>query len=187
MFYPGTLHSRLPQGIHGSAKIVHDSPDKLTRLRAAISGQPLRADKYTRLFVNGQLYMTDAEFEWMTNRPIIVKMRGDVLLGGLGLGFIVPAIANAAMVTSVTILEKSADVIALVGKHYKHPKVKIIEADVWTWPVPKKAFDIVYIDIWKDVPNEDNRDEIHDLKARFKPSLKKSGRTFVWCEHLVRG
>lgn len=183
---PGTLHLRIPEGSHGVAKVIHDSPDILTRLRAARDGQPLNASKYTRLIVDGTLWMTDAEYECWTQARFVNSVHGDVLIAGLGLGLILGPMLKNKRVTSVTVLEISADVIALIGPRYKHRKLTIIEADVKQWQPPKKAYDFVYFDIWSDVPNVDNKREIADLKKRYRSSLKTGGQSTAWCEHLTR-
>lgn len=186
MLRPGTLHTRIPVSQVGAAKIVHDSPDMLTRLRAARDGRPLNAQTYTRLFVDGTLWMTDAEFECVTNLRVIEWAAGDVLIAGLGIGLILPPLLNSPHVESVTVIERSADVIALVGPKYEHPKLTIIEADAYTWEPPKRAFNLIYFDVWANVPNEDNKEEITNLKKRYRPALKRHGKILAWCESYAR-
>lgn len=182
----GTLHKRIPEGEHGAARVVHDTPDDFTRLRARISGMPLYAEKYTRLFIGDQLWMTDAEFEWRSNLGFIVNAYGDVLIAGLGIGLILQPLIDAPDVLSITVIERSADVIALIGPHYQTPKLTIIEADAYMWTPPKKAYNVIYFDIWPDVPNSDNREEISGLKKRYRAALKKGGRSYAWCEERAR-
>lgn len=98
MLRAGTLHQRIPATALGSVKVVHDTPDELTRLRAQMNGQPLTAEKYTRLFIDGQLWMTDAEFECWTNADFVRAASGDVLIAGLGLGLTLPPVLEKASV-----------------------------------------------------------------------------------------
>lgn len=182
----GTLHTRIPEGEYGAARVVHDSPDMLTRLRAARDGQPLNANVYTRLFVNGRLWMTDAEFECITNSRVIDWAEGDVLIAGLGLGLILQPLIDSPKINSITVLEQSADVIALIGPRYKHPKLTIIETDAHAWMPPKHAYNLVYFDIWPDVPNSDNREQVTALKKRYRTALKRGGKTLAWCEEYTR-
>src|SRR5579862_537062 len=127
MFQPASMHAIIPPDEHGSAKIVHDTPDPFTRLRAAMHGQELSHGKYTRLIVDGTLWMTDADYEWRTNLEAVDKMKGDVLLAGLGIGFIVcPALSDPG-VSSVTVIENNADVVALIVPHLNGSKLKIVE------------------------------------------------------------
>src|SRR5687768_6070987 len=177
MLQPETLHKRVPMAQVGSARVVHDSPDAFTRMRAARDGQPLNADTYTRLFVDGKLWMTDAEFECWTNADFVRRAFGDVLVAGLGLGLVLQPLLDSKVVETVTVLERSADVIALIGPIYSNAKLTIIEADARKWEPPKKAYHFVYLDIWADVPNSDTLKDIAALKQRYRPSLKKHGRT----------
>lgn len=186
MMIAGALHKRIPEGQHGNARVVHDTPDKFTRMRAAFDGQPLKAETYTRLFVDGQLYMTDAEFECWTNHDFVHKAFGNVLVAGLGLGLILQPLIDSTVVESVTVLERSADVITLIGPLYNHPKITIVEADVHEWTPPKKAYHFIYFDIWANVPNSDTLAEIRTLKQKYRPALAKHGRTMAWCENYAR-
>lgn len=182
----GTLHTRIPEGEHGAARVVHDTPDEFTRLRAQFSGMPLYAEKYTRLLIGNTLWMTDAEFECHSNAGFVVSAHGEVLIAGLGLGLILQPLIDSPKVDSITVVERSADVIALISPYYPSPKLAIVEADVHLWTPPKKAFDVIYFDIWPDVPNSDNREEITTLKKRYRAGLKKAGRSFAWCEERTR-
>src|SRR5258705_8091316 len=157
---PGQLYKSIPVATYGRAKIVHDSPDALTRARAARDGQPLREKIYTRLFVDGVLWMTDSEFECYTNYPFLRRAFGDVLIAGLGLGLILRPLIESNEVTSITVIEQSADVIELIRPHYDCKKLSVIQADATTWKVPAKRYNFVYLDIWANVPNEDNLPEI---------------------------
>lgn len=186
MLQPGTLHKLIPAGKVGAAEIVHDSPDFLTKLRAARDGQPLNAETYTRLIVDGVLWMTDAEFECWTNQSFLRTAKGEVLVAGLGLGLILtPLLANKA-VSSVTVLEINPDVIALVGPHFQSKKLTIVNIDARAWTPPAKAFDVIYFDIWADVPNSDNKTDISALKKRYRRSLKTGGCSSAWCEAMAR-
>lgn len=180
---PGSFHKLIPAGEHGTAKIVHHTPDRFTRLRARFEGQPLDCQTYTRLFIGDTLWMTDAEFEWRTQLQAVKRMTGDVLIAGLGIGFILRPILQDG-IASVTVLEKNADVIALVAPHF--PTVKIIEADARSWIPPRRAFDAIYFDIWADIPNADDRDDIKALKRKYRPALRKGGWIGAWCEGYAR-
>lgn len=182
----GTLHKIVPAGEHGAARVVHDTPSDFERLRASWDGMPLYAQKYTRLFIGNEVWMTDAEFECYSNQKIVIRAYGDVLVAGLGLGLILGPMLAMEDISSVTVLEKSPDVIALVGPWYQSEKLTIIEANVHEWTPPKKAYNFVYFDIWPNVPNSDQRAEISTLKKRYRSSLKPGGRTAAWCEERTQ-
>lgn len=168
--------ARVPPGKVGVAELVHDTPSELTRLRAAIQGQPLGREKYARLLIRGRLYMTDAEFEWRTNSEPVMRARGDVLIAGLGIGLILdPIIEKAA---TVTVVEHEADVISLVAPHF--PTVKVVHADIFKWEPEKGAkWDMIYFDIWPNI-SEDDLDEAKALRKRYRKFLRKGGWMGSW-------
>lgn len=184
-FRAGSMHRIVPAASHGTASIVHDAPDEFTRLRASLAGQPLESEKYTRLLIAEQVWMTDAEFEYRSNLRAIWEAHGDVLIAGLGIGFILPPILARPNVSSVTVVERNADVIDLVAPYF--PKVKVVHADAYQWEPPRRSFDYIYFDIWKNVPNSDNMKEIRALKLRYRSALRKGGKTAAWCEDYARG
>ncbi len=183
-FLPGSMHKILPAGEFGAAKVVHDRPDALTKLRAAMHGQPLDCEVYTRLIVGGTLWMTDADYEWRTNLEPVRNMTGDVLIAGLGIGFVLAPLRNRERITSVTVIEKNADVIALVEPTF--PFARVIHADIYEWEPPKKSFDCIYFDIWENVPNRDDWEDMKTLKKRYRPALRKGGWIGAWCEDRAK-
>lgn len=186
MTRPGSLHTIIPAGEHSTVEVVHDVPDALSRLQGAMHGQPLNAEKYTRLIINGECWMTDAEFECATSVPFERAARGDVLVIGLGLGLGIRPILAKPSVRSVLVLEINEDVIALIAPTIVHPKLRIVRGNAYSWRPPKAAFDLVYFDIWKDVPNEDNREDLARLRRHYKVSCRQSGRMMAWCEEGFR-
>lgn len=77
------------------------------------------------------------------------KMHGRVLVGGLGLGMAANMIAAMPAVTSVTVIEKEADIIRLVEGNLD-PKVVVVQADVFTYieGIKSDQFDSAYYDTW---------------------------------------
>jgi len=59
--------SRVPQGALKSAVIAHDVPDGIAILRASMHGMPLERRTYVRLLIDGDVAMTDAHFERLSN------------------------------------------------------------------------------------------------------------------------
>jgi hypothetical protein len=104
--------------------------------------------------------------EWMTLTPVdldtcdeaIEAARGKVVTFGLGLGYYAFMVSEKAEVESITVIEKSPDVIRLFERYilpyFKHPKkVKIINADAFEYAekiMPKEGFDLAFVDTWRD-------------------------------------
>lgn len=120
--------------------------------------------------------MTDAEFERKTNSDFMSKAQGDVLIAGLGIGLILDPLFEHC--SSVTVIEKNADVIALVAKHYQ--KATVIHADIFDWTPPAGTkYQTIYFDIWPDF-GEDQIDEGKTLEKKFRKYLNKGGYMQSW-------
>lgn len=101
------------------------------------------------------------EVTWMTNlvweqgyhRDYLRKVRGDVLLAGLGLGYDVWLVKNMEKVKSVTVVECEYDVIDLVWKHVKNNKSKIIHDRILNYMKnTDKRYDFIFFDIFQNDP-----------------------------------
>ncbi len=104
--------------------------------------------------------------EWMTLTPVdldtceeaILAARGRVVTFGLGLGYYAYMVSERSEVESITVVEKSHDVIKLFREYilpqFKHgEKVKIVEADAFEYAesiMPEEGFDLAFVDTWRD-------------------------------------
>ena len=104
--------------------------------------------------------------EWMTLTPVdldtcddaIDSARGKVITFGLGLGYYAYMASEKENVSSVTVVEKSSDVIRLFEKYilpqFSHPeKVRIINADAFEYAeytMPGENYDFAFVDTWRD-------------------------------------
>ncbi len=113
----------IPPGESGKVKVDHFTiePDTYQGFQC----ERISDGTYARLWVNGDVMMSDTDMELRTNREPVRDARGDVLIGGLGLGMItLPILLNPA-VTSVTVIELSQDVIDLVEPHLRNSHSRI--------------------------------------------------------------
>ena len=156
--------------------------------RALMDG--LKKDRYARLLIDGKIMMSDTPMEHRTNSNFVCNAHGDVLIGGLGLGMIVLAIQDKADVSSVTIIEKSEDVLAAVSQQLPlNSKVEIIEGDVFKYK-PCRKYDCIYMDIWP-YPDEDAYKEMKTLKRKYGHYLKPKNESpkrfnMCWAEYYAR-
>ncbi len=104
--------------------------------------------------------------EWMTLTPVdldtcdeaIDAAHGDVITFGLGLGYYAYMVSLKEDVRSITVIEKSADVIRLFERYifpyFPHKdKVKIINADAFEYAefeMPRCRYDFAFVDTWRD-------------------------------------
>lgn len=112
--------------------------------------------------------MTNSEKEWDTNQEFIQNAKGDVLMVGLGIGYVLPFILNK--IDSIDIVEKYQEVIDLAQIfHAVHdPKVKIIHADGITY-TPEKQYDTIWWDTF-GLPDEVGVENINRLTKYLKPN-----------------
>jgi len=193
----------VPPGKIGNTEVRHALVTETDANRSfAVEGvDAVLPGRYCQLWVDGQLFMTDTPAERRTNRPVVEAAHGDVLLGGLGLGLILPPLILAPEVTSITILEKSPEVLSLVGPSYqlgstywantpdayRLHKLRFVEADVFKW-TPDQKFHIVWLDIWSFV-NLSILSEMTKLKRKYKECLDQEGPASwigCWCEPELR-
>ena len=135
--------------------------------------------------------------EWMTLTPVdldtsdeaIEAAHGRVVTFGLGLGYYTYMCAEKPEVESITVVERSADVIRLFKTHilpqFAHPeKVRIIEADAFEYAehiMPGEHFDLAFVDTWRDASDG------LPMYERMKPLEKLSPETkfMYWIENFI--
>ncbi len=132
-----------------------------------------------------EIVMSDTPMEKCTNMDLYENAHGNVLIGGLGIGMILLAIQDKSEVSSITVIEKHQEVIDLVGSQLPlNNKVKIINADVFTWEINGK-YDTIYMDIWNGV-NGDLWEEHKKLSRRYIKAINKSNPNYwksSWRKH----
>lgn len=175
-------HLRIDDAIHGEREWSGISPDVT----------------YTRLKYGDTVVMSNTPMEMNTNFVFIHHCSGKVMVGGLGIGMILIAIANRMHVEHLTVVERSPEVIMLVWPHIvgklKFPAVCQL-GDVDTYrdarfkkPYPR-MFDWIYFDIWS-APCGDNWEQYKKLKRLYMPLLKKDGTIDAWrmerCRRLAQ-
>jgi spermidine synthase len=166
---------------------VSERESDLNRLRGLLhSGRFVRPGTYTKLMRGNTLVMSDTSNEIRDHLSAIYKSSGHCLIVGLGLGLVTKALLDKPEVTKVTVVEKSEEVIKLVGEYLleKYPdKLEIICADIFTWKAPKGAYyQVAWFDIW-DYICADNLPEMSKLKRKFGSKASWKG---CWCEYSCR-
>lgn len=147
------------------------------------------AGEYIKLYVDGQLMMSDTDMEKNSNREFVRKAHGDVMIAGLGIGLIINALrpkVESGKVTSITVYEKYQDVIDLIGPKYSDLPIKIICQDILTYkPVKGETYDTIYFDIWPEIdPN--NLGEIRMLHNRWKFRKRPGGWMDSWMKEFLQ-
>ncbi|MEM8994738.1 MAG: hypothetical protein AAGF23_08090 [Acidobacteriota bacterium] len=121
-------------------------------------------------------FMTDLYDEWWTQRVVLDEAAargGHLLISGLGLGMIVESVLRSPGmdVESITVIEKSPDVIRLVAPTLtaRYPeRLEIVEADVFRWTPPDgRRYSVAWHDIWPSP--YDVESETDALRRRYAP------------------
>lgn len=103
----------------------------------------------------GEVVMEDTEEELSKHLDFIMRAFGQVLLTGLGLGCVARGLLRNPRVEKVTIVERSLDVLKLVGRYLpSDPRLNIVLADALHW-VPNAVlhghkWDCAWHDLWSD-------------------------------------
>lgn len=191
----------IPEGKSGNAKVgyftVSDEEAERFNLRNLINKKPefnILPGKYTRLLIDGEVVMSDTPFEQRTNQEVVEAAKGNVLIAGLGIGMILVPILQNPRVESVTVVEKSADVAALVytslvtnGPFTADERMKLVMVveDISNFIPKPKYFNTIYFDIWPSVKT-DNLISGEKLKKQFRKHLKPGGWMKMWVEKDLR-
>lgn len=183
------LKANLPEGKCGNWEVEHFTIPEfdIESMRCAFHGRPVLPGNYTRLLRNRTLVMSDTPAEIRDLFPLFQRASQanahTVLINGLGLGMAVMGVLQYPNITHVDVVEKSEDVIQLVAvpmfEQWKD-RVTIHTADAFLIEWPKGSrWDLVWHDIWDNIPNEDDEADINSLKRKYCRRCKWQG---VWAQ-----
>lgn len=163
-----------------------------SKLRAALNPQrgdrSVEAGMYTRLLVDGVLWMSDTPTEVRDHDYIDDAMTEvwaydsempSMLIVGLGLGLVLRRVIMTYEIPEIDVVERDSRVIAAVGEHYQElaaqheVSLRIHQADINDWRPPRSAcWDLGFFDIWANIDMAD-LPEVARLRRRFRPRLSR--------------
>lgn len=130
----------------------------------------------TFLWQDDEVWMLDAPSEMNTILPYAQKAKGKVLTFGLGIGFYVYMALLNENVESVTIVERSSEVIQLFNTVLRpqfpsDKAINIIQGDAFDYfnEDTLNQYDSVFVDIWQS--NEDGLEIIEKLLEQYLPTF----------------
>ena len=181
------IEINVPDGISGNWSVesftVSKQDSDFQRLRAIFqSGRgSLPAGNYKKLKHNGTIVMSNTPDEIRDFQGFLYSANGHILINGLGIGILVSALLKKDTVKSITIIEKSTDVINLAASTYlTDDRVEIINTDALTFIPPLgKKYNYVWHDIWNYITS-DNLPEMHKLHRKYG---KRSDYQESWCRY----
>ena len=108
---------------------------------------------YLALTEGNNIWMSLNPNEIETMKPYINKAKGDVLVLGLGMGYVPFMMALKSEVKSITIVEKDPDIISLFNSliypsFINKEKIKIVEGDAINFVIKQNKFDYIFADLW---------------------------------------
>jgi len=166
--------------------IVSESEARMFNLRNSFhpgyGNRDIIPGTYKKLMYKGSIVMSNTPAEINDHRYFIHKAEGNILIAGLGLGVVLTGLLQKEEVKSITVIEKSIDVIKLVAPTFATEKrVRIIKADIFEWKPPKNfKYDYIWHDIWNDICG-DNVEGMKKLHRKFGRYGKWQGS---WCRAL---
>ena len=118
-----------------------------------------RAFAFPAIREDGRVWMTVTPNEINTIQPAVQESRGKVLAYGLGLGYYAFHCLLREEVESVTVVERSAEVIdvftrLLLPFFPRKEALRIVQADAFDYAehtMPREGYDTVFTDLWHDV------------------------------------
>lgn len=175
--FPSLYKVRVPPGKSGRWEVrefeVSTAEAQLDFMRS-LSGRSVPPGRYTGLYRGGKVIMSDTPAEIRDHLKFIRQAHGSVLVHGLGLGMVaVACMRKAQPVDSLTIVDKSSDVIRLAAPTVEAEarvhgvRLEIIQGDCYEWKPPKgRRWDFAWHDVWDELCT-DNLREMTKLHRRF--------------------
>jgi len=139
-----------PIATRGSAEIRHAKYSKGFYPMEGIDGYTYyhvtKRIAVTNLFIKNSVWMVDDPLHWHAMRWYIEQAQpGALLCAGLGLGLMLWHAAADSKFTSITVVERSADVIDLIAPHLPtDPRVKIVCADFYEYSAQQQPDTILW-------------------------------------------
>lgn len=127
------------------------------------------------LYQDKKEWMMSVPSEALTNDPYAKKAHGKVITFGLGIGYFTYMALLNKKVESITVIEKSKEVIQLFhqikNQFPQNDKITILQKDAFDCFNKEflKDYDYIYVDIWQS--SKDGREIIEKLLELYNPSL----------------
>jgi hypothetical protein len=195
-WYEGALH--IPEGKIGDFEIKHwIAPPKYkfetatfrTMLHAGHSRKIIRypyPTQWHQLLENDNVWMQDIPLEQYQHDQLLRPFRKDVLVGGLGLGYAVTVLEQNWRVKNIVVVEKSQEVIDLVGPYIKNQKTTVIKEDIFNFlKDTKEYFNYAFYDTW----HSDSETTLHTtvLPLHNLSTKRRVKKVVCWNEDVMRG
>jgi len=102
----------------------------------------------TQLKIKGETVMVDDPMQWIGMKKLAEHSRGNVLVGGLGLGLVVHHLVKNPSVKRIDVVEFNDDVIKLIKPLLPDGKVHIHKGDIYDERWRHGDYNTVILDVW---------------------------------------
>lgn len=132
---------------------------------------------------DGRTWMSDTQLETESVAGAVEAARGDVLIGGLGIGLLPTLIKEKASIKSIDIVELHQEVIDLVFHQIATAKMRGVCDNIFHYlDTTDKRYDFIHIDIWSSLTAPIR--EIDEAGRRAQRCLKPDGTVWCWLQEL---
>lgn len=129
--------------------------------------------------------MSDIPCEINDHLPAIIRLRGRVLIHGLGIGMILKAAITNPRVKHVDVVEIDSDVIRLIGNSYRDPKVTLHLGNAYDVHfAPGERWNVVWHDIWDRITPANLSGMAHLMKRYARRCDWQGAWGFEQCEYM---
>ena len=136
------------------------------------------------LMEGATIWMSDTPYEFAGMINGITAAKGNVLVGGLGLGIFPYYITKFKKVKHIDIVEQNPEVVELVYSKVKSKKMNIIIDDFWHYiENTVEKYDFIYLDIWGDQIRP--LKEVDKVVEATSKCLNTGGQLRYWMQELA--
>lgn len=142
---------------------------------------------FHKLLSDSGVLMSDIPQEQESNFPYVDNMKGEILVGGLGLGLVAKYLEGKKDVKKLVIVEKEKDIIKLVEPYSKFKKSEVVCADLFDYLKKcKRKFDYAYYDIWSPTGEDVLYTHVRPLRT-LSEGIIRNDRIVCWQEDVMLG
>lgn len=195
---------KLPEGKSGDHEVAHvEKPAgeefETSTMRTAVIGRQPRArlmftypTTWHQLSYGGGVWMTDYPIEQVQHDVKLEPFAGEVLVGGLGLGYALANLIDNSDVCKITVVEVSRDVANLVWPHVdaKGKEVELVVDDlhVWLAGTLPETYDFCFFDIWQSDGERTMWKHVEPLRRLVaEGGFCDDASVICWNEDVMRG
>ncbi len=118
-----------------------------------------------------ELFMNITPMELQAHINAIQWAHGNILIGGLGMGYFLKMIKEKPDVETITVIEKNQEIIDCYLSCFSiTPNIELLCGDIFTFK-SDRLFDFVYIDIWPEFVIEKIESDMLEISNNIRAKL----------------